>query len=75
MNQELFNFSEYSVFVWPAFIFTFFCFFTLYQKTKKEFLRQEKIFLREFGKISLINVTDIKQNKIEEKIFSNYSKF
>ena len=42
----------YGHFVWPAFIFTFLSCFALYVKTKKEFQRQEKIFLKEFKQMS-----------------------
>ena len=41
MNFELFTLQGYGHFVWPAFIFTFLCFFILYLKTKKELNKQE----------------------------------
>ena len=48
MNLELLILGGYGQFVWPAFIFTFVSCFSLYVKTRKEFQKQEKIFLREF---------------------------
>ena len=48
MNLELLILGEYGQFVWPAFIFTFVSCFSLYVKTKKEFQKQEKIFLKVF---------------------------
>ena len=48
MNLELLILGGYGQFVWPAFIFTFVICFTLYLKTKKEFQKQEKMFLKEF---------------------------
>ena len=48
MNLELLILGGYGQFVWPAFIFTFVSCFSLYVKTKKEFQKQEKIFLKEF---------------------------
>jgi len=48
MNLELLILGGYGQFVWSAFIFTFIICFALYLKTKKEFKKQEKIFLKEF---------------------------
>ena len=48
MNLELLILGGYGQFVWPAFIFTFVSCFVLYFKTKKEFQKQEKKFLKEF---------------------------
>ena len=48
MNLELLILGGYGQFVWPAFIFTFVSCFSLYVKTKKEFQKQEKIFLKVF---------------------------
>jgi len=51
MNLELLILGGYGQFVWPAFIFTFVSCFSLYIKTKKEFQKQEKMFLKEFKQI------------------------
>ena len=48
MNLQLLILGGYGQFVWPAFIFTFVSCFTLYIKIKKEFKKQEKMFLKEF---------------------------
>ena len=48
MNLEFLILGGYGQFIWPAFMFTFVSCFALYVKTKKEFQRQEKIFLKEF---------------------------
>ena len=55
MNLELLILGGYGQFVWPAFIFTFVSCFFLYFKSKKEFLKQKEIFLKEFGLIQTIN--------------------
>ena len=39
MSFEFLILNGYGVFVWPAFIFTFICFFALYLKTSKELLK------------------------------------
>ena len=51
MNLEFLILGGYGQFVWPAFIFTFVSCFALYVKTKKEFKKQEKMFLKEFKQI------------------------
>ena len=45
MNLELLILGGYGQFVWPAFIFTFVSCFILFVKTRKEFQKQEEIFL------------------------------
>ena len=51
MNFEFLNLNGYGQFVWPAFIFTFVSCLVLYLKTKKEFKKQDKIFLKVFKPI------------------------
>ena len=48
MNLELLVLGEYGKFVWPAYFFTFVSCIALYAKTKKEFQKHEKMFLKEF---------------------------
>jgi len=54
MDFELLILNGYGQFIWPAYIFTFISCFFLYLKSKKEFLKQKKIYLKEFGKIETI---------------------
>ena len=54
--MELFIFGEYGQFIWPAFIFTFASCFFLYLKTKKELIKQEKIFLKEFKQLQAMKI-------------------
>ena len=56
MNLELLILGGYGQFVWPAFIFTFVSCFVLYFKTKKEFQKQEKKFLKEFKQIQTTKI-------------------
>ena len=51
MYLEFLILGGYGQFVWPAYIFTFVSCFTLYVKIKKEFQKQEKMFLKEFNQI------------------------
>ena len=63
MNLEILILGGYGQFVWPAFIFTFVSCFSLYVKTKKEFQKQEKIFLREFKQMQTEKIETIKEKE------------
>ncbi len=63
MNLELLILGGYGQFVWPAFIFTFVSCFALYVKTKKEFKKQEKMFLKEFESMQIENNETTKEKK------------
>ena len=64
MNLEFLVLGEYGQFVWPAFIFTFACCFALYIKTKKEFQKQEKMFLKEFKKRQIEKIKTTKKTEV-----------
>ena len=63
MNLELLILGGYGQFVWPAFIFTFVSCFFLYIKTKKEFQKQEKIFLKEFKQMKTEKIETVKEKE------------
>ena len=63
MNLELLFLGGYGQFVWPAFIFTFVSCFVLYVKTKKEFQKQEKKFLKEFKQMQTEKVETAKEKE------------
>ena len=64
MNLELLILGGYGQFVWPAFIFTFASCFSLYIKTKKEFQKQEKIFLKEFNQMQTEKIETVKEKEV-----------
>ena len=64
MNLELLILGGYGQFVWPAFIFTFVSCFSLYIKTKKEFQKQEKMFLKEFKQIQTEKIETTKNKEV-----------
>ena len=64
MNLELLILGGYGQFVWPAFIFTFVSCFVLYVKTKKEFQKQEKLFLKEFKQIKTEKIETTKNKEV-----------
>ena len=49
MFIDLFILGGYGQFVWSAFFFAFLSCLFLYLKTKKELIKQEKIFITRFG--------------------------
>jgi len=63
MNLELLILGGYGPFVWSAFIFTFVSCFSLYIKTKKEFQKQEKIFLKEFKQMQTEKIETVKEKE------------
>ena len=63
MNLEFLILGGYGQFVWPAFIFTFVSCFSLYVKTKKEFQKQEKIFLKVFKQKQTEKIETVKEKE------------
>ena len=63
MNLELLILWGYGQFVWPAFIFTFVSCFALYAKTKKEFQKQEKMFVKEFKQMPTEKIATVKKKE------------
>ena len=63
MNLEFLILGGYGQFVWPAFIFTFVSCFSLYIKTKKEFQKQEKKFLKEFKQMQTEKIETAKEKE------------
>ena len=70
MDVDLLFLGGYGRFVWPAFIFTFVSCFLLYLKTKREFKRQEKVFLIEFNQIPVKETKVSKQRDLPKEILS-----
>ena len=71
MNVEFLILGGYGQFVWPAFIFTFVCCFVLYIKTKKEFKKQEKMFLKVFKQAKTRKIETVR----EKEALSSYPVF
>tara|TARA_B100000029_G_C17356829_1_gene881032 strand:+ start:542 stop:766 length:225 start_codon:yes stop_codon:yes gene_type:complete len=68
MYIELLTLGGYGQFVWPAFIFTFVCFLSLYLKTKRELVKQEKLFLKENRQVTTTKIRATKQKRILKEI-------
>ena len=63
MNLEFLILGGYGQFIWSAFIFTFVSCFFLYVKTKKEFQKQEKMFLKEFEQMPTERIVNAKEKE------------
>ena len=73
MNIELLVFNGYGQFIWPAFIFTFSICFLLYLKTKKDFEKQEKLFLNKFNKLQAVEIKIKKRKENTKEVLSGIS--
>ena len=73
MNIEFLDLGGYGNFVWPAFIFAFVSCFLLYLKTKKEFKKQEKMFLIEFKQIPVKKTEVSKQKELSKEVLTGCS--
>ena len=71
MNLDLLFLGGYGQFVWPAFIFTFVSCFLLYIKTKKDLIRQEKMFLIEFKQMPIAKTEITTQKELLKGILSS----
>ena len=63
MNLELLILGGYGQFIWPAFIYTFVSCFFLYVKTRKEFQKQEKMFVKEFKQMPTEKIATVKKKE------------
>ena len=70
MILELLTMNGYGQFVWTAFIFSFGSCFYLYLKTRKEFKKQEKVYLLEFGLTETKKIRFNKRKKSTEEVLS-----
>ena len=70
MNIEFLVLGGYGNFVWPAFIFTFVSCFLLFLEIKKEFKKQEKMFLIEFKQIPGRKTEVSKQKELSKEVLS-----
>ena len=70
MNIEFLILDGYGQFVWPAFIFTIVSCFSLYLKTKTEFKKQEKIYLKEFEQSQTIKIETDKRKETKKQALS-----
>ena len=63
MNLELLILGGYGQYVWPAFIFTFVSCFVFFVITRKEFQKQEKMFVKEFKQMPTEKIATVKKKE------------
>ena len=73
MINNLIFMNGYGLYVWSAFIFTFFCFISLYLITRKQYLRENKKFIAKFGNLNSERAALARNQKINKEILSNIS--
>ena len=73
MVMKFLQFGHYGLYVWPAFIFTFLSCFFLFLKTKKEFQKQEKIYINEFRQLQTAKIKTVKIKESAREILSGSS--
>ena len=73
MIMDIVNLGGYGQFVWPAFIFTFISCFILYLRTKKEFQKQEKMYISEFKQLQTAKIKTVKIKEAAREILSGSS--
>ena len=73
MILEIISLGGYGQFVWPAFIFTFLSCFFLFLKTKKEFQKQEKMYINEFRQLQIAKIETVKDKETTREILSGSS--
>ena len=64
MSLNFLTLDGYGLFIWPAYIFTFLCFISLYAKNKKALKKQEKMFLNEFKHMQSVKIKVIKEKEV-----------
>ena len=73
MNFEFIFLGGYGQFVWPAFIFSFLSCLFLYQKSKNELEKQEKIFFNEYTILHTIKIKTPRSKKVIKEILFDSS--
>ena len=63
----------YGIYVWSAFVFTFFSFVSLYLVTKTQYVKEKNKFVAKFGTLNSQKADFAKSQSINKEILSNTS--
>ena len=74
MINEILFMDGYGLYVWSAFVFTFFSFITLYVVTKVQYIKEKNKFIAKFGTLKSDRAAFAKSQSINKEILSNTSK-
>ena len=73
MIYETLFMNGYGLYVWSAFVFTFFCFASLFVFTKIQYTKEKNKFIAKFGNLNSERATFAKSQRINREILSNTS--
>ena len=71
MINVILSMNGYGLYVWSAFIFTFFCFTLLYLIIKIQYVKEKNKFLKKFGSLNSEKAAVAKSQSINKEILSN----
>ena len=73
MITEVLIMNGYGIYVWSAFVFTLFCFTSLYVITKIQYVKEKNKFVAKFGTLNSQKADFAKSQSINKEILSNTS--
>ena len=73
MITEVLIMNGYGIYVWSAFVFTLFCFTSLYVITKIQYVKEKNKFVAKFGTLNSQKADLAKSQSINKEILSNTS--
>ena len=74
MITKILIMDGYGIYVWSAFVFTFFSFVSLYVITKTQYVKEKNKFVAKFGTLNSQKADFAKSQSINKEILSNTSK-
>ena len=73
MITKILIMDGYGIYVWSAFVFTFFSFVSLYVVTKIQYVKEKNKFVAKFGTLNSRKADFAKSQSINKEILSNTS--
>ena len=73
MITKILVMDGYGIYVWSAFVFTFFSFVSLYVVTKTQYVKEKNKFVAKFGTLNSQKADFAKSQSINKEILSNTS--
>ena len=73
MITKILIMDGYGIYVWSAFVFTFFSFVSLYVVTKIQYVKEKNKFIAKFGTLNSQKADFAKSQSINKEILSNTS--
>ena len=74
MINEIFSMNGYGIYVWSAFLFTFFSLTALYMIIKIQYVKERNKFIIKFGTLNSERAAAAKSHSINKEILSNTSR-